>query len=111
MNIVCCFHTDGPGRPTRNPLGIFRTFILMRMKGVRSLREMTRLLDVDQRLRRICLLKTGEAAYSRSVLSRFTRKVGEDNLNKIIDEKVINLLKNSQVEEVDVVLDASFIKA
>jgi Transposase DDE domain len=81
------------------------------MKGVRSLREMTRLLDVDQRLRRLCLIKTGEAAYPRSVLSRFTRKVGEDNLNKIIDEKVISLLKNSPAREVDIVLDASFIKA
>jgi len=81
------------------------------MKGVRSLREMTRLLDVDQRLRSLCLIKTSEAAYPRSVLSRFTKKVGEDNLNKIIDEKVISLLKNSPAREVDVVLDASFIKA
>jgi transposase len=81
------------------------------MKGVRSLREMTRLLDVDQRLRRLCLIKTGESAYSRSVLSRFTRKVGEDNLNRIIDEKVISLLKSNQPREVDIVLDASFIKA
>jgi transposase len=31
--------------------------------------------------------------------------------HKIIDEKVVNLLKNSQAKEVDVVLDASFIKA
>jgi hypothetical protein len=81
------------------------------MKGVRSLREMTRLLDVDQRLRKICLLKPGEAAYSRSVLSRFTRKVGEDNINKIIDKKVVELLKCNSTLEVDVVLDASFIKA
>jgi transposase len=81
------------------------------MKGVRSLREMARILDVDQRLRRLCLIKTGEAAYPRSVLSRFTRKVGEDNLNQIIDEKVISLLKSSQTKEVDIVLDASFIKA
>jgi len=81
------------------------------MKGVRSLREMTRLLDVDQRLRSLCLIKTSEAAYPRSVLSRFTKKVGEDNLNKIIDEKVISLLKNSPAREVDIVLDASFIKA
>jgi transposase len=102
---------DGPGRPPRNPLGVFRTFIIMRMKGVRSLREMTRLLDVDQRLRRLCLIKTGETAYPRSVLSRFTRKVGEDNLNKIIDEKVISLLKSNQTKEADIVLDASFIKA
>jgi Transposase DDE domain len=72
---------------------------------------MTRLLNVDQRLRRLCLLKTGEAAYPRSVLSRFTRKVGDDNLNKIIDEKVISLLKCRQAKEIDVVLDASFIKA
>ena len=81
------------------------------MKGVRSLREITRLLDVDQRLRKICLLKPGEAAYSRSVLSRFTRKVGEDSINKIIDEKVVELLKVNGTPEIDVVLDASFIKA
>jgi hypothetical protein len=81
------------------------------MKAVRSLREMTRLLDTDPRLRKLCLIKKDEAAYPRSVLSRFTRKVGEDNLNKIIDEKVVKLLKSNQAKEVDVVLDASFIKA
>jgi hypothetical protein len=81
------------------------------MKGVRSLREMTRQLDVDQRLRRLCLVKPGEKGYTRSVLSRFTRKVGEDNLNKIIGEKVISLLKSNQTKEVDIVMDASFIKA
>jgi len=59
----------------------------------------------------MCLLKPSEAAYPRSVLSRFTRKVGENNLNKIIDEKVISILKSNQTKEVDVVLDASFIKA
>jgi transposase len=81
------------------------------MKAVRSLREMTRQLDADPRLRKLCLIKKKQAAYPRSVLSRFTRKVGEDNLNKIIDEKVISLLKSSREKEVDVVLDASFIKA
>jgi hypothetical protein len=106
-----CFHIGGPGRPPRSPLGIFRTFIIMRMRGFRSLREMTRLLDIDQRLRKLCLIQTGEPAYPRSVLSRFTKKVGEDNLNRIIDEKVISLLRSNQTEEVDVVLDASFIKA
>jgi len=81
------------------------------MKGVRSLREMTRLLDTDPRLRKLCLIKASETGYPRSVLSRFTRKVGEDKLNKIIEEKVVKLLKNSQAKEVDVVLDASFIRA
>jgi transposase len=81
------------------------------MKAVRSLREMTRLLDTDPRLRKLCLIKQDEAGYPRSVLSRFVRKVGEDNLNKIIEEKVIKLLRSSRAREVDVVLDASFIKA
>ena len=74
-------------------MGLFRTFIIMRMKGARSLREMTRLLNNDPRLRKLCLIKKDEKGYTRSVLSRFIRKVGEDNLNKIIDEKVIKLLK------------------
>ena len=83
----------------------------MRMKGVRSLREMTRLLDVDIRLRRLCLVKPGEAGYPRSVLSRFIRKVGEGKLTKIIEEKVVKLLKRNDAKDVDAVLDASFIKA
>jgi hypothetical protein len=81
------------------------------MKGVRSLREMTRLLDVDIRLRRLCLIKPGEAGYPRSVLSRFIRKVGEDNLTRIIEEKVVKLLKHNDAGDVDAVFDASFIKA
>jgi hypothetical protein len=44
-------------------------------------------------------------------MSRFSKRVGEENLNKIIDSKVAKLLKEQQSGEVDVVLDASFIKA
>ncbi|MGA9387884.1 MAG: transposase [Candidatus Bathyarchaeia archaeon] len=106
-----CFHAVGPGRPPRSPAGLFRTFIVMRMKGVRSLREMTRLLSVDGRLRKICLLKKGEKGYPRTVLSRFTRKVGADKLERIIEEKVVALLKRSKAINVDAVFDASFIKA
>jgi hypothetical protein len=83
----------------------------MKMKGVRSLREMTRLLDVDPRLRKLCLIKKRETAYPRSVLSRFSRKVGEDKLNKIIEDKVIKLLNSNHARDFDAVLDASFIKA
>ena len=84
---------------------------MMRMKGIRSLRELTRVLDVDPRLRRLCLIEDGERGYSRSVLSRFTRLMGAEKLRRIIDEKVVMLLRRSGVEEVDVILDASFIKA
>jgi hypothetical protein len=81
------------------------------MKSVRSLREMTRLLDTDLRLRRLCLVKPCEKGYPRSVLSRFIRKVGEDNITRIIEEKVVRLLKRNNAKDVDAVLDASFIKA
>jgi hypothetical protein len=83
----------------------------MRLKGIRSLRELTRILDVDLRLRRLCLIKKDEGAYPRSVISRFTHRVGAETLRLIIEEKVIWLLRRSGVEEVDAVLDASFIKA
>jgi hypothetical protein len=81
------------------------------MKGIRSLREVTRLLDTDVRLRRLCRIQKGEAAYPRSVFSRFIRKVGEDNLTGIIEEKVVKLLKRNDAKNVDAVLDASFMKA
>jgi len=81
------------------------------MKAIRSLRELTRILDVDQRIRRLCLIKEDEGGYPRSVLSRFTHRVGAETLRLIIDEKVIMLLRRAGVEEVDAVLDASFLKA
>ena len=111
-NVVSeCFHTSGPGRPPRKPLGVFRAFIIMRMKGVRSLREMARLLNVDPRLRKLCLIAKDEKGYPRSVLSRFTKRVGAERLSRIIEEKVIKLLRKNEAVEADAVLDASFIKA
>jgi len=46
----------------------------------------------------------------RSVLTRFSRRVGSERLRWIIDEKVVKLLKKNEAEMVDAVLDASFIK-
>jgi len=106
-----CFHTSGPGRQPRNPLGLFRAFLIMKMKAIRSLREMTRILNIDQRIRKLCLIKDNQKGYTRSTMSRFSKRVGQYNLNRIIDQKVIKLLKREQNSEVDVVLDASFIKA
>ena len=80
----------------------------MRMKGIRSLRELARILDVDNRIRRLCLVKRDENGYPRSVLSRFTKRVGAETLRLIIEEKVIWLLRRAGVEEVDAVLDACF---
>jgi hypothetical protein len=81
------------------------------MKAIRSLREMTRILNTDLEIRKLCLIKDKQKGYTRSVISRFSKRVGQDNLSRIIDQKVIKLLKNQQSSEVDVVLEASFIKA
>jgi hypothetical protein len=81
------------------------------MKAIRSLREMTRILNTDQRIRKLCFIKDNQKGYTRSVMSRFSKRVGQNNLNRIIDQKVIKLLKSQQSSEVDAVLDASFIKA
>jgi hypothetical protein len=83
----------------------------MRMKGIRSLRELARILDVDRRIRRLCLIDKDERGYPRSVLSRFTHLLGAETLRLIIEEKVVMLLRRAGVEEVDAVLDASFVKA
>ena len=106
-----CYHQSGLGRPPRNPSGIFRAFLTMRMKGVRSLRKLTRMLDIDKRIRKICFIKENQKGYTRSVMSRFSKRVRQDNLNKIIDQKVIDLLKSQQTTEVDVFFDAFFIKS
>jgi transposase len=68
------------------PLGILRALLIMRLKGIRSLRELTRILDVDQRIRRLCLIKKDENGYPRSVISRFTHRVGAETLQLIIEE-------------------------
>jgi len=81
------------------------------MKAIRSIRELTRILDIDRRLRRLCLIRKDEGSYPRSVLSRFTHRVGAETLRLIIEEKVIMLLRRSSVTEADVVLDASFLRA
>jgi hypothetical protein len=106
-----CYHATGPGRPPRNPRGVLRAFIVMRMKVVRSLRELARILKADTRIRRLCLIGDGERGYPRSLFSRFTKRVGAERLRGIIEEKVVRLLRRNGVGEVDAVLDASFVKA
>jgi len=82
----------------------------MRLKGIRSLRELTRILDVDRRLRHLCLIHGEQRGYPRSVISRFTKRVGAEVLQLIIEEKVVHLLR-FRARDADVLLDASFVKA
>ena len=68
----------------------------MRLKGIRSLRELTRILDVDRRVRRLCLITDKEGGYPRTSLSRFTHRVGAERLRLIIEEKVVMLLRGAE---------------
>jgi hypothetical protein len=58
-------------------------------EGVHCPRGMTRLLDIDSLLRKLCLIRIGEVGYQRSVPSGFIRRVEEDNLTRIIEQKVV----------------------
>ena len=67
------------------------------------------MLNVDSRLRKLCLVEESENGYPRSVLNRFAKRVGVDRLKRIIEEKVVKLLRRNNANDVDAVLDASFI--
>jgi hypothetical protein len=49
------FHpVDSPGRPQRNPLGIFKAHIVKRLKHIPSDRMLVRQMWKDPRLKKIC---------------------------------------------------------
>ena len=47
------YHGTGPGRPPRNPLGIFKALIVKRLRRIPSDRELYRRLWNDEALREI----------------------------------------------------------
>jgi len=105
------FHQDGPGRPPRKPLGVFKAHLAKRFLGVRSIRELERKLWNDPRLRHICDLEADEPAYGRSVLSRFPQRIGVKRLHRIIDHLLKGFGKIRLVNGENIAMDASFIKA
>jgi len=52
-----------PRRAPNNPLGLLRAFRIILMKGIRCIRELSRILDVDPRFRRLCLIEDGKRGY------------------------------------------------
>ena len=109
--VADAFHRDGPGRPPRKPLGVFKAHLAKRFLGVRSIRELERKLWNDPRLRQICDLEADDPAYGRSVLSRLPQRIGVKRLQQIIDHLLRGLKKAKLVKGKHVAMDASFIKA
>ena len=105
------YHREGPERPPRNPLGVFKAYVAKHLLGIRTLRELERKLWTDERLRNICDLEADEASYGRSVLSRFPKRVGISRLQRILQGIRRTLVSRGVVKGEIAALDGSFIKA
>jgi transposase len=102
---------DGPGRPPRKPMGIFKALLVKRVLQVPSERELCKRLWKDDNLRELCDLEAEQNPYDHSQLSRFKKRVGSRRLQRIMNNLVKKLLKCGVIDGETVVLDATFVKA
>jgi len=109
--VASCYHQDGPGKPPRKPLGLFKAHLARRYLRISSLRELERRLWNDEKLRTICDIEYEESAYGRTVLSRFNQRLGARRFRRIVDKQVKKLLKKHIANPKTVAMDATFIKA
>ena len=105
------YHREGPGRPPRSPLGIFKAMMVKRLRHIPSDRELYRRLWNDPMLRMICDIKEREKPYHPSQLTRFRRRVGPERLKGIIGGLVGELIEGGIIRGETVAMDATFIKA
>ena len=102
---------DGPGRPPRKPMGIFKALIVKRLQQVPSERELCRRMWKDDNIRELCDIEAEEKPYHPSQLSRFKKRVGTRRLQRIMNKLLKELLKRGVINGETVVLDATFVKA
>ncbi len=105
------YHQEGPGRPPRSPLGIFKALMTKRLRQIPSDRELYRRLWNDPLLRMICDIEEREKPYHPSQLTRFRNRVGPERLETIIAGLVEELIQGGLIRGETVAMDATFIKA
>ena len=105
------YHQEGPGRPPRSPLGIFKALMTKRLRQIPSDRELYRRLWNDPTLRMICDIEEREKPYHPSQLTRFRTRVGPERLETIIASLVEELIQGGLIRGDTVAMDATFIKA
>ena len=105
------YHKDGPGRPPRNPMGIFKALITKRLRHIPGDRELYRRLWNDPALRMICDVEAEQKPYNPSQLTRFRKRVGPERLEKIMNMIIGELVEGGVIDGETVVMDATFIKA
>jgi len=102
---------DGPGRPPRKPMGIFKALVVKRLLQIPSERELCRRLWKDDNLRQICDIEADQRPYHPSQLSRFKKRVGPRRLQTIMNKLLRELSLGGLISGETVVSDATFIKA
>jgi len=105
------YHTAGPGRPPRNPLGIFKALTVKQLRTIPSDRELYRRLWNDEALREICDIEEHEKPYHPTQLTRFRNKVGPERLEGIMNSLLEELVEGGLVKGERLAMDATFIKA
>jgi transposase len=105
------YHQEGPGKPPRNPLGIFKALLTKRLRQIPSDREPYRRLWNDPTLRMICDIEEREKPYHPSQLTRFRIRVGPERLETVIAGLVEELIEGGIIQGETVAMDATFIKA
>lgn len=105
------YHTDGPGRPPRNPMGLFKALVTKRLRQIPSDRELYRRLWKDPELREVCDIETEQKPYHPSQLTRFRKRVGPERLGRIMNGIIEELVDGGVIDGETVVMDATFIKA
>lgn len=105
------YHKDGPGRPPRNPLGIFKALIIKRLRYIPSDRELYRRLWSDSELREICDIEDYEKPYHPSQLCHFRKRVGPERLERIMNSLIGKFADAGVVKGKIIACDATFIKA
>jgi transposase len=102
---------DGPGRPPRKPMGIFKALMVKRLQQIPSERELCRRLWKDDNLREICDIEADERPYHPTQLSRFKKRVGPRRLQRIMNRLLRQLFRGGLISGETVALDATFVKA
>jgi transposase len=105
------YHQEGPGRPPRSPLGIFKALVVKQLRTIPSDRELYRRLWNDEALREICDIEEHEKPYHPSQLTRFRNRVGPEKLEAVMNSLLEELVEGGIIKGETLALDATFIEA
>jgi transposase len=90
--------------PPFNPLGLLRFKIVHILKGYRSHKTLERDVRVDSRVRNLCGFD--ERIPSHSTIVRFERRIGFEQLKKLVGHTIEDLVNCGFIKGLRTVLDS-----